>query len=165
MQFAKAAGATVITTVSSPEKAKMARDAGADHTIDYKRENVGERVMSITEKKGVDVVIELDVAANAKLIPAVSHPRGMVVVYGTGTPEGNIPLQYCLRNAITLKFIYVYELDAAERAAALGAIEQALTAGKLITNIGRTFPLTDTVAAHEAVEAGNVLGNVVVQIG
>ena len=72
----------------------MARDAGADHTIDYKRENVGERVMSITEKKGVDVVIELDVAANAKLIPAVSHPRGMVVVYGTGTPEGNIPLQY-----------------------------------------------------------------------
>ena len=38
-------------------------------------------------------------------------------------------------------------------------------AGKLITNIGKTFPLADIVAAHEAVEAGNVLGNVVVQIG
>ena len=71
---------------------------------------------------------------------------------------------FCLRNAITLKFIYVYELDAAERAAALGAIERALAAGKLITNIGKTFPLADIVAAHEAVEAGNVLGNVVVQI-
>jgi NADPH2:quinone reductase len=165
VQFAKAAGATVITTVSAPEKAKMARDAGADHTIDYKRENVGDRVMALTGKKGVDAVIELDVAANAELIPAVLHPRGIVVVYGTGTPEGNIPLQFCLRNAITLKFIYVYELDAAERAAALGAIERALTAGTLITNVGKTFPLADTVAAHEAVEAGKVLGNVVVQIG
>jgi NADPH2:quinone reductase len=121
--------------------------------------------MALTGKKGVDTVIELDVAANAKLIPAVLHPRGMVVVYGTGTPEDNIPLQFCLRNAITLKFIYVYELDAAERAAALGAIERDLTAGKLITNIGKTLTLADTVAAHEAVEAGKVLGNVVVQIG
>ena len=165
VQFAKSAGATVITTVSSPEKATMARDAGADHTIDYKRENIGDRVMALTGKKGVDAIIELDVAANAKLIPAVLHPRSMVVVYGTGTPEDNIPLQFCLRNAITLKFIYVYELDAAERAAALGAIERALTTGKLITNVGKTFPLADTVAAHEAVEAGKVLGNVVVQIG
>ncbi|HEY1978631.1 MAG TPA: zinc-binding dehydrogenase, partial [Xanthobacteraceae bacterium] len=165
VQFAKSAGATVITTVSSPEKARMARDAGADHTIDYKREDVGDRVMALTAKKGVDAVIELDVAANAKLIPAVLHPRGRVVVYGTGTPDGNIPLQFCLRNAITLKFVYVYELDTAERATALDAIERALTAGKLITKVGKTFPLADTVAAHEAVEAGNVFGNVVVQIG
>ena len=55
IQFAKAQGATVITTVSSPEKAKAAREAGADHTIDYKRESVGERVMEITGKRGVDV--------------------------------------------------------------------------------------------------------------
>ena len=52
----------------------MARDAGADHTIDYKRENVGERVMALTGKKGVDAVIELDIAANAKLMPQVSAP-------------------------------------------------------------------------------------------
>ena len=43
--------------------------SGADHTIDYKRENVGERVMAITDKKGVDAIIEMDIAANAKLIP------------------------------------------------------------------------------------------------
>jgi len=63
VQFAKAAGATVITTVSSPDKAAVARKAGADHAIDYKRENVGERVMAITGKKGVDATVELDVAA------------------------------------------------------------------------------------------------------
>jgi NADPH2:quinone reductase len=164
VQFAKTAGATVITTISSPEKAQLARDAGADHTIDYKRENVGERVMAITDKKGVDAIIELDVAANAKLIPQVLRPRGLVVVYGTGSPESEIPLMFCLRHAITLKFIYVYELDASERAAALAAIERALKAGTLITNVGTTLPLAEIVAAHEAVEQGKVLGNVVVKI-
>ncbi len=163
VQFAKAAGATVITTVSSPEKAKAAAAAGADHTVDYKRDNVGERVMAVTGKKGVDGIIELDIAANAKLIPEVLRPRGTVVVYGTGAMEADVPLFFLLRNAIALKFIYVYELDAAERAAALNGIERALNAG-LITNIGGLFPLAETVAAHEAVEQNKVLGNVVVQI-
>ena len=58
----------------------------------------------------------------------------------------------------------MYELDSTERAAALAAIECALAAGTLITNIGATFPLADIVAAHEAVEQGKALGNVVVKI-
>jgi NADPH2:quinone reductase len=164
VQFAKAAGATVIATVSSATKAEAARAAGASHTIDYKREDVGDRVMAVTDKKGVDAVIELDIAANAKLLPNVLRPRGKVVVYGTGAMEAAVPLFFFLRNAITLQFIYVYELDAAERAAALSAITRALEAGTLTTNIGATFPLADIVAAHEAVEQGKVLGNVVVRL-
>lgn len=165
VQFAKSAGTTVITTVSSPQKANAVRGAGADHVIDYKRENVGERVMAITGDKGVDAMIELDIAANANLIPQVLRPRGTVVVYGTGATESAVPLYFLLRNAIMLKFIFVYELDAAERAAALTGIQRALTAGTLITNIGATFPLAESVAAHEVVEQGQMLGNVVVKIG
>ncbi len=164
IQFAKEAGATVIATISSPEKAKAAHAAGADHVIDYKREDVGERVMAMTGRKGVDGIIELDIAANAKLIPQVLRPRGTVVVYGTGASEADVPLFFFLRNAIALKFIYVYELDPVERAAALNGITRALAAGKLITNIGAVLPLAETAAAHEAVEQGKVLGNVVVQI-
>jgi NADPH2:quinone reductase len=164
VQFAKAAGASVIATVSSPEKAKAALAAGADHTIDYKRDSVGEQAMAITGKKGVDGIIELDIAANANLIPQVLRPRGTVVVYGTGAMEAEVPLFFLLRNAIALKFIYVYELDAAERTAALTGIERALATGKLITDIGAVFPLAETAAAHEAVEQGKVLGNVVVKI-
>ncbi|HEX3503360.1 MAG TPA: NADPH:quinone reductase [Xanthobacteraceae bacterium] len=164
IQFAKAAGASVITTISSPEKAKLAKAAGADHTIDYKRENVGERVVALTGKKGVDAVIELDIAANAKLIPQVLRPRGTVVVYGYGAPDAEMPLAFFLRNAIALKFIYVYELTAAEREAALGAISRALEAGTLINNVAATFPLAESIAAHETVEQGKVLGNVVVTI-
>ena len=160
IQFAKMAGATVLTTVSSPDKAKAAREAGADHTIDYKRDNVGERVMEITGKKGVDAIIEMDLAANARLIPSVLRPRGSVVIYGTG-PEAVLPAAFCLVNTITLKFFLVYELDAQEREAAIAAITRALEQGKLQNRIGPTFPLSNITDAHEAVEAGT-LGNVIV---
>jgi len=163
IQFAKARGAVVITTVSSPEKARLAQSVGADHVIDYKRENVGERVSELTDKAGVDAVIELDLAANAKLIPGVLRPRGMVVVYGTG-PEVTLPAQWLLVNAITLKFIFVYELTHEEREAAVGTISRMLAEKRLINNVAQAFSLSDIVKAHEAVEQGKVAGNVVVRI-
>ena len=162
IQFAKARGAVVITTVSSPEKAKLAQAAGADHVIDYKRENVGERVMELTDKGGVDAVIELDLAANAKLLPGVLRPRGSVVVYGTGSIEAQIPAQWLLVSAIAIKFIFVYELTPAERDAAVGTITRMLAERKLINNVATSYPLDQIVAAHEAVESGKILGNVVV---
>ncbi len=162
IQFAKHVGATVLTTVSSPDKAKIAREAGADHTIDYKRDNVGERVMELTGKKGVDAVIEMDLAANAKLIPAVLRPKGSVIVYGTG-PEAALPAAFCLVNSIQLKFFLVYELDAQERERTISAISRALTQGTLVNRVGPTFALADAVAAHEAVEAGTI-GNVIITI-
>jgi NADPH2:quinone reductase len=164
IQFAKQAGATVIATVSSPKKAEMARAAGADHTIDYKREVVGERVMALTDKKGVDVVVEVDFAANAHLAPGVLRPRGLVVIYGTGNKGPDVPWNFFLRNAITLQYIYVYELTPAERSAAVAAITRGLESGTLLTNVGLTLPLADVVAAHEAVEQGQALGNVVIKI-
>jgi NADPH2:quinone reductase len=161
IQFAKMRGATVLTTVSSGEKAAIAREAGADHTIDYKTENVGDRVMQITDKRGVDAVIELDFAANARLIPEVLRPKGSVIVYGT-TPEATIPAAFCLTNTIRLQFFLVYELDAAERERTVAGINTALTQGKLINRIAKpTYPLADIAAAHEAVERG-AIGNVIV---
>jgi NADPH:quinone reductase len=164
IQFAKAAGATVIATISSPPKAEAARAAGADQTIDYKRDNVGEPVMAMTANQGVDAVIEVDFAANAKLIPRVLRPRGTIVIYGTGAVGSETPEMFFLRNAVTLRYIYVYELNAIERTAALRAITRALEHGSLRTIIGKSFPLTDVVAAHEAVEQGSVLGNVVIEL-
>jgi NADPH:quinone reductase len=162
VQFAKMAGATVITTISSEDKAKLARAAGADHVIDYKRENVGERVMALTGGRGVDAVIELDLAANARLLPGVAHARTMVVVYGTGALIAEIPAQFLLTNAASLKFIFVYELTPAERAAALAMIALMQETRGLLHNVAATFPLDGIVVAHEAVEQGRMPGNVVV---
>ena len=163
IQFAKARGAVVITTVSSPEKAKLAEAAGADHVIDYRREDVAQRVMELTDKAGVDAVIELDLTANAKLLPGVLRPRGTVVVYGTQA-EAPIPAQWMLVSAITLRFIFVYELTAEERKAAVDAITHMLEQKRLINNVALTFRLDETMSAHEAVEGGKAFGNVVIRL-
>jgi NADPH2:quinone reductase len=161
IQFAKAKGAKVITTISSVEKARAAQEAGADATVDYKRENVGERVMDYTGRRGVDAIIEMDLTANAKLIPGILRPKGSVIIYGTG-PEATLPAAFCLVNSIRLQFFLVYELDAGERERALSMINDSLTTGRLLNRIAHsTYALSDTFAAHEAVERGT-LGNVIV---
>jgi NADPH2:quinone reductase len=162
IQFAKARGATVLTTVSSAVKAVVAHEAGADHTIDYRAENVGERVMKLTQG-GVDAVIELDLTANAGLISAVLRPRGIVAVYGTG-PHAQIPASFCLANSITLEFLFVYELTPEERAQAIADVTRMLEGNRLIHNIAKTFPLSDIVAAHHMVEQGQAIGNVIVDV-
>lgn len=162
IQFAKVLGATVITTISSPEKAAAAREAGADHTIDYRREDVGGRVMELTGKRGVDAVIEMDLAANAKLIPFVLRPKGSVIVYGTGAAPASLPAYFCLTQSIRVQFFLVYELDTRERERAVSAIGRALEQGKLANRIATpTYTLADIAAAHEAVERGTI-GNVIV---
>jgi len=163
IQFAKARGATVITTVSSMVKATVAREAGADHTIDYRAENVGERVTALT-KGGVDAVIELDLTANAGLISAVLRPRGIVAVYGTG-PQAQIPASFCLVNNVTLKFMLVYELTADERRQGIAEVTRMLETKRLIHNIAKSFDLSEIVHAHQMVEQGQAIGNVVIDVG
>jgi NADPH:quinone reductase len=162
IQFAKARGATVIATISSQHKAAAAREAGADHCIDYKREDVGERVAEITAKRGADAIIEMDLSANAKLIPSVLRPRGRVIVYGTGA-EATIPAFFCLANSVQLLFFLVYQLDPQQRERAIAGITRALEQGKLVNRVGPTFLLPETAAAHEAVEKGTI-GNVIVRV-
>src|SRR6516164_9678614 len=68
--------AVILANASADTTLLVSGGAGADHVVDYKKENVGERVMDVTGKRGVDAVIELDLSANAKLIPSVLRPKG-----------------------------------------------------------------------------------------
>jgi NADPH2:quinone reductase len=165
IQFAKTRGAVVITTVSSDEKAKRARAAGADHTIDYKREDVAARVKDLTDGAGVDAVIELDLAANAKLLPGVLRPKGSVIVYGTGAAEASIPAQWMLVGGIAIKFMLVYDLTMEEHQAAVAEITRMLAANNLVHSIAATYALDKIVEAHQTVESGKAIGNVVLRIG
>ena len=119
--------------------------------------------MGLTGKRGVDAVIEMDLAANAKLIPAVLRPRGSVIVYGTG-PEAVLPASFCLVNTIRLQFFIVYELDSGERERAVNAITaRSMRAGWSTGWRQPTYALADIAAAHEAVERGTI-GNVIVTL-
>lgn len=161
LQFAKLAGATVITTVGSLEKAERARSAGADHAINYKTENLKARVAEITGGVGVDRVIEVDLRANVMTYPGVLADRGKSVVYGSGA--GTIEIPSFIPTSTTLQFILVYTLTDAQRATYIPALTALLAADKLRHAIGQRFPLDRIAEAHEAVEAG-AFGNVIVDV-
>jgi NADPH:quinone reductase len=165
-QIAKAKGARVIGT-SSESRADHARSAGADFVVDYRKKDVAKVVKELTRGKGVDGIIDMDLSTTAKLIAeAIMAPHGTAVVYGSNSPA-DIPLSFpaMLWNSYTLKFFLVYELKPEDRRAAVGELTQLLDSGALKHAIGPRFPLKDIAAAHEAVESGKAIGNVIVDVG
>lgn len=165
IQLAKLRGARVITTVSGPEKAAHARRAGADEVINYRAENVAERVEIMCDGQGVDAVLELDLTANAKDYPNILRPHATVVVYGMSSNESTLPTQWLMRNSITLRLFLVYDLDVADRAACLAELNALLRDNRLTHTVGRRLPLRDAAQAHELCERGEVIGNIVLDIG
>jgi len=157
--------AQVISTVSNAQKAKLALDAGADHVIDYKTEPVAERVRELTQGQGIDRVIELDVAVNGKLDLELLRPGGELVAYGSSPKPLDLPFAVLLAKNLQLKFFMVYHLAAADRARATGALQRLLSRGELQHNIAERLPLERIVQAHEAVESGALVGNLVLRVG
>jgi NADPH:quinone reductase len=165
VQIATMLGARAIGTASA-EKAGHARSAGAAEIIDYKTEDVAARVKEFSGGKGVDGIIDMDLSTTAKLLPAgVLTPHGKLVCYGSNL-AGDIPISFpaMLWGSLTLQVFVVYELRPDERRAAIGDLAALLEAGRLTLPIGARFPLDDIAAAHEAVEGGRVVGNVVVEM-
>jgi len=165
VQFARLLGASqVLATVSSPQKAALASAAGADTVIDYRRDNVAERVRQATRGQGIDRIIEVDVAANAALDLEVLRPGGDWVVYGSGASEFGLPFFPLIVKNVTLVFFIVYNLDDKDRQRAVTTLTTFLERGALLHNIAERLPLEDIAQAHELVEQGRTLGNVVLAI-
>jgi NADPH2:quinone reductase len=165
IQFARLLGARqVIATVSSENKARLAREAGADAVVDYKHEDVAAQVRTLTAGLGADRVIEVDVAANGKLDADLLRPGGAGVVYGSGAGEFSLPFFPLIAKNLTLHFFIVYQLGGEERMRAQATLARLLGEGRLAHNVAQRLPLSQIVQAHEMVEAGQVPGNVVVTI-
>ena len=165
VQMATRLGAAqVIATVSTPQKAELARAAGADAVILYRDEPVRERVAELTGGRGVDRLIELDIAANGALDLDVLATGGECVVYGSGAPQLQLPFYPLIVKNLQLKCFMVYHLAPADRQRATAMLQRMLQAGQLQHNIALRLPLGSIVEAHEAVEQARVAGNVVVQV-
>lgn len=165
IQMARLAGARrVFATVSSPDKAALAREAGADLAFDYRREDVAARVLEATDGEGVDRVIEVDFGANVAVSLASVKAEGEIVVYGSGKPEITVPFFPALVKSVRLRFFIVYNLSADDRAAALAQLTAWLEQGRLQHVVASRFPLESIVEAHEQVESGRAIGNVVLEI-
>lgn len=165
-QIARLRGARVIGTVGSPEKAQVLARIGIGETVDYKKESVAERVLALTAGRGVDAVVDMDFSTSARLVPdGAVAPHGTIACYGSNV-RGDIPLAFgaWLTRSISLHFFLVYDLLAAEREQGIAALSAMLAQGRLEHLLAPAYPLDDIVAAHEAVESGRVVGNVVVAL-
>lgn len=166
VQIAKLRGARVIGTVS-PVRQSHARAAGVDELIDYRHEDVAERVKALTGGKGVDGVIDMDLSSTAALLPkGTLAPHGTMVCYGSNVAS-EIPISFpaMLWGSLKLSVFVVYDLLPDERTAAVDELTRLLEADALKHSVGATFPLDEIAAAHEAVEGGRLTGNVVLTVG
>lgn len=166
VQMARLMGARrVIATVSSSDKAAHAEAAGADLVIDYRREDVAARVREATGGRGVDRVVEVDAATNMRLVPQIVAQDGTCVVYGSSRPEVVSEFGPMIMSGVAVRWFIVYELSPRARGEALAQIDAWLKDRKLVHAVAKSFPLAEVAAAHEAVESGRLIGNVLVEIG
>ncbi|WP_043362811.1 NADPH:quinone reductase [Belnapia sp. F-4-1] len=162
IQFARLLGAAqVIATVSGEAKAAHAMAAGADHAVNYRSEDVADRVLALTGGQGVDRVVEVDVTGNAPLLPRLMAPGGVCAAYGANGAEAAVNFGAAILRGIALRFFIVYELSPAQRATALGALTPWLERGLLRHAVAAHAPLADCAAAQDAVEKGAYIGNLV----
>src|SRR5215208_778946 len=164
IQIAKRLGADrVIATVSSAEKAAHAQAAGADAIINYRSESVPDRVRELTGGHGVDRVVEVDIAGNAALLPQVVAQDGLCVAYGSNASQATFDFGPMILRGAAVRFFIVYELSPAARARGVADLSRWMAEGGLQHAVGATLPLEQTVKAHELVENGTVVGNVIVK--
>jgi len=165
VQMAKASGAgKVIATVSGPAKAELARAAGADVVINYKEEDLVARARDSTGGAGIDRIIEVDFSANVAADLDMVAPEGDIVVYGSGQPQITLTFFPLILKNVRVRFFIVYNLNDADRRAAIQGVTALMEAGRLAHNIAARRPLSAIVDAHELVERGEAMGNTVVEI-
>ena len=163
IELAKRAGARVVTTVSGPEKAALARAAGADLVLNYREQDVAGQIRSFAGGP-VDRVIEVALAANLQTDLALSGPQTVVVTYAATPPDPVLAVRACMSANVTFRFVLLFGVPAAAVDEAVADITAALAAGDLTPLPAHRFPLDEVAAAHEAVENGAV-GKVFVMPG
>ena len=165
-QVAAARGARVIGTVGSVDKARHARTAGVEATINYKTERVADRIKELTAGKGADVIVDMDLNTTVTLLGNGGlAPYGTLISYGSSV-AGDItfPIQALRENLHRLLFVGVYRLSREDRRAAIDGLTEMLGAGALTHAIGARFSLDEVADAHEAVERGQVIGRVIIDV-
>jgi len=161
IELAKRAGARVIATVSSAEKAALAEKAGADLVVNYRTADVAEQIHAFAP--AVDRVIEVALGANLALDLAVARAGTTVVTYAAEAADPVLPVRACMTANVILRFVLLPGVPAAARDRAAADVTAALAAGDLTGLPVHKFPLDRIASAHEAAEAGAV-GKVIVTL-
>lgn len=168
-QWARELGVTVIGTVSTDEKAEIARAHGCEHTIVYTREDVAGRVREITDGVGVPVVYDsIGRTTYQQSIDSLAR-RGLLVCFGTAS--GQVPpinaMELAVKGSlfVTRPALADYIADPAERAALAGELFDHVGSGRIRIEINQRYALEDAVDAHRDLESGRSIGSSVFGLG
>ncbi|HEV8689121.1 MAG TPA: NADPH:quinone reductase [Ideonella sp.] len=153
-QLAKRAGARVIAMVSSDEKAALAKQYGADATVDYRGGDVLAQVKALTHGEGVDAIIEVDAAGNARHYAGLLRFGGQVVVYGSSDATIGLPFRPMIMGFARLYFFIVYLLPQPVLRETIAGVTALLADQALKHPPTRIYPLAEIAQAHAQVERG-----------
>ena len=167
-QWAKAIGATVIGTVSTDEKAEMARAHGCDLPIVYTRQDFVAEVDRITG--GAMLPVVYDSVGKDTFLKSLGclHPRGLMVSFGnaSGPPDPIAPGLLAQKGSLYLTrptlFHYIARRDELEQSAR--ELFDMVLSGKVKIEVGQTFPLKDAAEAHRALESRKTTGSTVLTV-
>jgi NADPH2:quinone reductase len=160
VQLARAAGLTVIGTSSTPEGQKLVRENGAKHVLNHRSENYREELMRLTDKRGVDVILEMLANVNLANDLIMLAKFGRVVVIGNrGQIEIN-PRETMSRDASIIG-MRLFNASATDLASTHAALFAGLENGTLRPIIGKELPLAEAARAHTAVLEPGAYGKIV----
>jgi NADPH:quinone reductase len=163
IQLANWAGARVVTTVSSDAKADHARAGGADVVINYRSEDLAARIKA--EVGGVDRIVEVDFGKNLPVSAQVINDGGVIACYAsTSIPRPVYPYPEMLWRNPVVRQVFVYTMSDAAKAQAHTDIARWVEESKPVFAIAQRFALAEVVQAHEAVERGEKIGHVVLEL-
>ena len=165
IQLAKVAGARVLTTVGSDDKAERTRELGADVAINYKQQDFAAEVLTHTDNRGADVIIENVASDNLAADCAAVARSGRIVLIGTGTgkaPDASFGVLPALIKDITFYGMSLINADDAipDMATAIGRLFEA---GKLTAPVSKTYPLSEATQALNDLLDAKVFGKLVLR--
>ena len=164
VQLAAWAGASVIATVSSSEKGARAISGGAAHVINYRTENVADRIRDITGGELVDHVVDVDLGGNLAPVLASVRDGGSIAYYASnGALEPPVSLRAVMAKNLTIRGFVLPTSPHADRKRAQTDMARFIATPGRILSVDGVFPLYQTAAAHLSVEQGGKTGTVVVE--
>ncbi|MBI3675468.1 MAG: zinc-binding alcohol dehydrogenase family protein [Proteobacteria bacterium] len=162
IQLAKRAGARVLATASSDARLEKLKTFGLDHGINYKRDNVVQQVMKITDNNGVDLVVDPVGGSTLQSSIASLGYRGRISLVGqAGREESKVDVSPLMAGNRSLTGVFLGAEIATDRAHnMIQQLIEDVARGDLKVSIDKTFPLSEAAAAHAYIESRQAVGRV-----